>query len=186
MQQRLLHRQGVGVPLPTGRQARVPCHPRGTGPAGLPAGPPAHHPRPFVHSCTEHRRQADTDTPLTAVPSRGELAFMRDEKEGNGQGSAVSEHRAGTGTGGGEEGLSFTGAPGRPLPWRAGSPSREGKGSRQWLEAAAGRPHRRAARARTGSEPRAVVLATRQVTPGTGLSAPGEVRDTRPGLARSH
>lgn len=80
------------------------------------------------------------------------------------------------------------------LAWELAEPRR--KGQQQRLQAAAGRPHRRAARVRTGSEPRTVVLETRQATPGTGLSAPivrpgqgtapGEVPDTRPGLARSH
>lgn len=76
----------------------------------------------------------------------------------------MSGHRAGVG----REGLSPTGVPGGPAPWPGSSPSREGKGSGQRRQAAAGRPRRRAARVQTGSEPRTVVLETRQATPGTG------------------
>lgn len=79
------HQQGAGVPLSTGRQAGVPCHPPGDRLCEAPAGPPAPHPLPPTHSCAEHRRQLTLLT-TDSRPFPRELAFTRDEKEGNGQG----------------------------------------------------------------------------------------------------
>ena len=191
------------MPTPTSRvrvsccpqegRPECPATPRGTGSSRvLRALPLTTLSRPFTPAL-------NTDDKLTLLttdsgPFPRELAFTGDEKEGNGRGmkrrgidrvcceQTPSRH----GEGGTQPHRSAWAA--SALAWELPS--------RQQLQAAAGRSRRRAARVWTGSEPRTVVLETRQATPGTGLSAPilrpgqgaapGEMRDTRPGLPRSH